>query len=573
MQVFHFLVLQRFVAVRGLLPLLTMAAASYAAPPAWLDLVAPIITAAEKKAYLGLNLAERQKYEEAFWSNKAITAKEYSDRIHYIDAKFGSTKLGSGANTDQGRVYLALGPPNRITRIPSSRIFEPVEIWYYSAIPGVINTEVSLMFFQKNGMGFLKLYSPTLDTIRALLIPQASTVNMFGPNDGLNESDIRNNLRVSPAEDEIVSAAVNVASGIRYSGNDEIIGKISSPAYMLGMSMRAEVKSRFIVGHPKLDIFQARSLYGGAQVDLELEVTAQSKVDIEVLEGDLTIYQNRLNLKFPESAPLRYTHRLDLLPGAYRVIFNVDGTYFPYNVNVPDQFAMGEIRRADESDVTAEHSQTPFSFDGRQLDLNPEGKLVAVAVPQPSTVKWVIRRGISEVLWRSTSQANRVAVAELPSSLPPGVYKLEAYANDDVRITDLVVKEKSTSTPVLTELSFNANLYPTLRYAFIGHQWLLRGKLDEARRSLRASLAKGVTAEALVELARTDALAGDLDVAREGVKSVLAVQPDNFEALTVFAYIETRFQDYALAADLYRRALAVQESPAVRAALSRLKVE
>ncbi len=136
-----------------------------------------------------------------------------------------------------------------------------------------------------------------------------------------------------------------------------------------------------------------------------------------------------------------------------------------------------------------------------------------------------------------------------------------------------VVKEKNVSTPAATLLSFNANLHPALRYAFVGHQWLLRGKLDEARRSMQASLAKGVTEEARIELARADALAGNLDVARDEVKSVLAVQPNNFEALSVFAYIEARFQDYRVAAELYRRALAVQESPAVRAALAKLPVE
>jgi tetratricopeptide (TPR) repeat protein len=115
------------------------------------------------------------------------------------------------------------------------------------------------------------------------------------------------------------------------------------------------------------------------------------------------------------------------------------------------------------------------------------------------------------------------------------------------------VKDKTDSTPSSTMLSFNANLYPALRYTFVGHQWLLRGKLDEARRSLQASLAKGVTEEARIEQARVDALAGDLDAAREEVKSVLAERPDNFEALSVFAYIEIRFQDYRVAAELYRR--------------------
>ena len=205
---------------------LAVAAVCYAASPPWLDMVAPIITPAEKKTYLSLNGEKREKFEEVFWSGKGITAQEYRDRLEYIDAKFGSAKPGSGANTDQGRVYLALGPPNKITHIPSSRIFDPIEIWYYSEIPGVLNTEVSLMFFQKNDVGFLKLYSPIRDTIRALLLSQASTVDMFGPNDDLKESDIRNNLQVSPGEDEMVSAAVNVAAGVRYEENDMILSKV-----------------------------------------------------------------------------------------------------------------------------------------------------------------------------------------------------------------------------------------------------------------------------------------------------------------------------------------------------------
>jgi len=325
-----------------------------------------------------------------------------------------------------------------------------------------------------------------------------------------------------------------------------------------------------IVAHPRLDILEAPSRYGGSQVDLGLEVTAQNKLDVEVLEGDLTVYQNHLGLKFPQAAPLRYTHRLDLLPGVYRVIFEVDGTHFPYNLTVPEHFSMGEILRADQTDATAEHRQTPFSFEGRQLDLNPEGKFVVVAVPQPGTVNWVIRRGISEVLWRSASEANQVAIAELPRSLPPGVYKLEADAANDVRVADLVVKEKSGSTPAATLLSFNANLYPALRYASVGHQWLLRGKLDQARASLQASLASVPTKEAAVEVARVDALQGRYDAARDRLRPLLAAQPNYFDALSVLAYVEAQLQDYPVAAELYKRALAVQDSPAIRLALSKL---
>ena len=157
--------------------------------PNWIDLVAPIITPAEKKTYLALPPEAREKFQEEFWQNKSIARDEYYRRLQYIDSMYGSSKPASGANTDPGRVYLSLGPPNRITRIPSSRILVPLEIWYYDSVPGVLNTELRLIFYQKNSIGFLKLYSPTVDTIRVLLLPQASTNGMFGPNDGVTGGD------------------------------------------------------------------------------------------------------------------------------------------------------------------------------------------------------------------------------------------------------------------------------------------------------------------------------------------------------------------------------------------------
>ncbi len=109
-----------------------------------------------------------------------------------------------------------------------------------------------------------------------------------------------------------------------------------------------------------------------------------------------------------------------------------------------------------------------------------------------------------------------------------------------------------------------------MRLSFLGHQWLLKDDIPAARRCLEASLAAGETNGAEVELARAEALAGDWDSGRTRVRRVLALQPNNFDALTVFAYIETKLQDYRVAADLYRRALAVQDSPALRVALAKL---
>jgi GWxTD domain-containing protein len=548
--------------------LLAVTLASAAQSSTWLDLVSPVMTSAEKKLYLSLNPESRAKFELDFWDGKAITAEEYFKRIEYIDATFGSSKPASGANTDPGRVYLALGAPNKVTRIPSSRIFVPLEIWYYDIIPGILNTEVRLIFYQKNSMGLPKLYSPTTDTIRTLLVPQAATRSMFGPNDSISESDIRNILKVPVAEDEVVSAAVNVATGIRYTGNDEILGQITSPETILRKPPQTRVSSRFITARPKLDTLLTPSLYGGMQVDLRLATTARRQVNIEILQDAVTVYQNQLQLKFSKPESIEYTHRLDLLPGSYQLLFTIDGKAYPYPLLIKES-AMSEIFRTDQS-TTVVNRQTPFEFAGQQVHINPAGHFAAVALASPGKVTWMLRRG-AEVLWRSISDGQQFVTIELPSSgLPPGAYQLEAVTENNSRTAEYLIAKDSNSAPDAASISFNANLAPARRFAFIGHQWLLRGKPDEARKSLDASLAKGTTAEAQIELARVEVMAGRLDQARDRIRPILAASPNDFQALSVLAYIETKFQDYPVAAELYRRALAVQDSPALRVALAQL---
>ena len=229
---------------------------------------------------------------------------------------------------------------------------------------------------------------------------------------------------------------------------------------------------------------------------------------------------------------------------------------------------MSEIVRADTG--SARNRQTPFEFDGTRLDLSPDARFAAVTVAQPVNVVWTIRRG-TQVIWRSSSDARQLATVELPlTGMQPGTYKLEATAEGESRSIDFVVKDSRNTSAVATLLSFNANLAPALRFSFVGHQWLLRGKLDRAMGSLQASLENGPTREALIEIARVDAYAGRYDQARERLRGVLRTQPNDFDALSVLAYVEVMLQDYPVAAELYRRALAVQDSPALRLALSKL---
>jgi GWxTD domain-containing protein len=542
-----------------------------AAAPDWLTLVAPIITPAEKKLFLSLKPEARAKFEEQFWLDKSITAEEYFRRVEYIDANFGSGRPGSGANTDQGRIYLSLGPPSRVMRLPSSRILLPLDIWYYDTVPGVLSTELRLIFFKKNNTGFPKLYSPTLDTFRALLIPQAGVQDTFGPNDDLTENAIRQAITLPPAEDEVISAAANVASGIRYQGNEEILAKVATPSVMLSKSLRADVRSKFIVSHPKLQVLTSVSAYGGVQVDLGFEPTVQRNLDLQVLEGAITVYQNRLRLKFEKPEAVQYMHRLDLLPGSYRIMFAVDGTVHPYDLQVKEETDLGNIVRVDPSTVD-ESRKTPLEFDGKQMTMTSEGKLAMVVLPHPGKVNWILRQGM-QIVWRSSSEGRQIATIELPATgFAGGTYKLEAAFDDDTRSIDYVLG-KDPHPSGATILSFNANLAPALRLASVGRQWLLRGRVDAARQSLEASLNAGPTREAKIEMARLEASTGQYDAARNRLNPILSADPKDFEALSVMAFVEASLQDYPVAAELYRRALAVQDSLELRMALAKLPTQ
>ena len=527
------------------------------------------MTPAEKRLYLSLAPEAQQRFQENFWEGKSISAEDYYRRLQYVDSQFGSTKIASGANTDPGRVYLSLGPPDRVTHLPSSRIFAPLEIWYYHTVPALrLETELRLIFYQKNSLGLLKLYSPTIDTIRTLLLPQSSTVSMFGPNDDLTESDIRRNLDAGPVEDEVITAAVGVADGIKHTGNDEILGRIVSPSFMLDKKQRTAVESRFIGARPQLEVVQSPSPYAGRQIDFLLNTSASREIDIDVLSAGLSLYQNQLHIKGQQPRQWQYAHRLDLLPGMYTVIFTVDGKAFPYPLTVPRQPSLGEILRVSESGIDS-RTHTPLSFGGKAFTVSESGASALVTLPAPGEVVWTLRKNI-QVLSKTQVQASDASTFPIPTNLEPGLYDLEASYDGVSRTVQFTAAPPGRPSRDPTLLSFNANLYPALRWSFLGHQWLLQNNVAAARRCLESSLAAGVTKEAQVELARADALAGHWDAARTRVRQILAAHPNDFDALSVFAYIETKLQDYPVAAQLYRRALAVKDSPALRAALSSL---
>ncbi|MBC8165522.1 MAG: GWxTD domain-containing protein [Bryobacteraceae bacterium] len=301
----------------------------------WLARVEPVMTAAERETYQALaGEDEREGFRTAFWKDKAIAPDAYFERAIYADARFGSGEPGSAANTDQGRVYLALGPPTSIAQIPSSRILVPVEIWRYDHVAGIqVSSEVQVLFFQARGAGFMKLYSPQLHTVRALLINNAGTRGAFPVNDVVTAQDVLNRLQLSPAEMEAVDAATSVSRGVRGSGNSEILFRISNPALMLRRELKERVNSRIVntLNRPRFQSFQYRTDDRIPAIDLTFETSVKSVVGIEIKGLDSV----ETHLNFPEPSLVSYRHRVYLLPGVWNITLISDGqrTVFPLKVN------------------------------------------------------------------------------------------------------------------------------------------------------------------------------------------------------------------------------------------------
>lgn len=305
-----------------------------AASDLWLARVGPAMSTQERERYSSLRSEEeREGFRDSFWTGKSVSAEEYFNRVEHVDLKFGSGKPGSGANTDQGRIYLALGPPTSILQLTSSRILVPLEVWRYDHVPGLsISSEIQLLFFQAPGVGFPKLYSPQLHTLRSLIIQNAGTRGAFPVNDIVTANDLHNRLRLSPTELEVVDAAMTVARGVRGSGNSEILFEVQSPARMLNKPLTAKVQSRVLSAaeRPVFSSVQSRTQDRVPAIDITVDAVVKRSIGLEV-EG---LERTATKASFDAPAELTYSQRLYLLPGDWSVTVVVDGLRFNYPVSV-----------------------------------------------------------------------------------------------------------------------------------------------------------------------------------------------------------------------------------------------
>src|SRR6266478_247371 len=139
----------------------------------WLERdVAYIITKDERDAFLRLTTDDaRDKFIENFWEIRNPTPgaptnsykEEIYQRIAFADARFGIGSGTKGWRTDRGRTYITLGPPQQKEVFRNSANLYPIEIWFYGNTNPSLPPFFYVMFYQREGSGDYRFYSPYTD--------------------------------------------------------------------------------------------------------------------------------------------------------------------------------------------------------------------------------------------------------------------------------------------------------------------------------------------------------------------------------------------------------------------------
>jgi GWxTD domain-containing protein len=115
-----------------------------------LDALKPISTIVEIKNIDNFtdnkNLIEAQRFFYNFWEARSSTPEkaweEYTIKLNECVKKY------YGVKTDQARIYLRYGKPDKVEEVPNEQNTIPYEIWYYENLKS--ETSVSFLFIQAN---------------------------------------------------------------------------------------------------------------------------------------------------------------------------------------------------------------------------------------------------------------------------------------------------------------------------------------------------------------------------------------------------------------------------------------
>src|SRR6267143_1970235 len=256
----------------------------------WLERdVAYIINKDEREAFRRLTTSEaRDKFIEDFWEirnpNPGSPTNSYKEEIYqrmaFADARFS---IGSGMEawrTDRGRTYITLGPPEQKQVFRNSGNLYPIEIWFYGVVNPALPSFFYVMFYQREGSGDYRFYSPYTDGPDKLatgveaINSRAAALRMI--RDSAGPEVARISLTLLPDE------PVDETTGITSLESDILLNSIKNLPNMPAnreeinrrRAIRETVTSRIILEGRNLDIvtFPARDSRGLTRLDYALRL-------------------------------------------------------------------------------------------------------------------------------------------------------------------------------------------------------------------------------------------------------------------------------------------------------------
>jgi GWxTD domain-containing protein len=255
------------------------------------------ITKDERDSFLKLTTDEaREKFIEIFWeirnptpgSPTNIYKDEIYQRIAFADARFGIGSGMEGWRTDRGRTYITLGPPQQKQVFRNSANLYPIEIWFYGGANPALPPFFYVMFYQREGSGDYRFYSPYTDgpdklatgveAINSRLAALRMIRNSAGP------EVARISLSLLPDE------PVDETTGIVSLQSDILLNSIKNLANLPAnrddilrrRANRESVTSRLVLEGRNLDIvtFPARDSRGLTRLDYALRLHSPSDLSM-----------------------------------------------------------------------------------------------------------------------------------------------------------------------------------------------------------------------------------------------------------------------------------------------------
>jgi len=309
----------------------------------WLnEEVVYIITSKEKDVFQKLETdRERDIFIEAFWKHRDPTPgtpqnefkEEHYKRLAYANEYFGRGTPRPGWMTDQGRIYIILGPPQNIEEYDTIQNVYPTKVWFYlgDTTQG-LPTGFHIIFFRKQGMGEYVLYSPVDDGPESLLADWGT---------GMTEDAMGGGSRSQSAYNQLVKLAPNLAY--------QTLSLVSGERVMTGTVSLASMKLiGDIASYPQKKV---EDTYADALLKYKDIIDVDYSANYIVSDAFLSVIRDPSGLFLVEYSVEPKKISVDSYGGKYGANFELDGrvsdakgnTVYQYAKEFPLSFSSAEL--------------------------------------------------------------------------------------------------------------------------------------------------------------------------------------------------------------------------------------